>query len=570
MQRELCVCLVIITIGKCVIPVKGTTPNLLFFVADDLGYGDLGCFGNDTIRTPNIDRLAAQGVRLTQNLAADTLCTPSRAAFLTGRYPIRSGMSASHSVRAFMYTASAGGLPANETTFAEVAKSAGYTTALLGKWHQGWSLDRSDPEHHHPLNQGFDYFYGVPLTNMEDFMDPRVNGLLDHFPNVPFQLLVTFTLVTVSVWCLVRVRYVSLWLGVLGVTLAGLLCGGLYLSMVNMKLLNSFMFRNFDLVEQPIHLPSVTSKLVMESQQFLQARHADNTPFLLVVSWLHVHIALVTAPQFRGRSQHGLYGDAVEEMDWGVGQVLGTLDQLGFTDNTLVYFTSDHGGAPRLTDRTGRHVGGHNGPFKGSKGDGSTEGSFRVPGIVRWPGKVSAGHVIQEPISLMDMLPTVASLLHVPLPSGVTLDGKDMVPLLTGQTSVSPHGFLFHYCQDQVHAVRYRPEQGDKVWKLALREPNPANKGPVLRCDGAFHLDPPHLYDITLDPGETSPVDLQQHADIQRKMLLELRVHLKSVVPVPSQFTLRSLIWQPWKQPCCTFPKCSCQDKKFLGRFDDW
>nr|KAG5711997.1 hypothetical protein BaRGS_026438 [Batillaria attramentaria] len=185
----------------------------------------------------------------------------------------------------------------------------------------------------------------------------------------------------------------------------------------------------------------------MESQQFLQARHADNTPFLLVVSWLHVHTALVTAPQFRGRSQHGPYGDAVEEMDWGVGEVLDTLDRLGL--RTTPWSTS-----PLTTAGTQRRKTGWDALLAGAKLQSSPEGAIRVPGIVRWPGKVPAGHVIQEPVSLMDVLPTIAGLLHVPLPNGVTLDGKDLVPLLTGQTSVSPHEFLFHYCGIRVDAVR--------------------------------------------------------------------------------------------------------------------
>ncbi|KAK7504181.1 hypothetical protein BaRGS_00004485 [Batillaria attramentaria] len=542
-------------------------PNLLLFVTDDLGYGDLGCFGNTTIRTPNIDKLATEGVKLTHSTAAESLCTPSRAAFLTGRYPIRSGMTISGQLRVIVYTASAAGLPANETTFAEVAKSAGYTTALLGKWHLGWSLDRSDPEHCHPLNQGFDYFYGVPLSNMPDFEDGGDKVFVQRIPQTVFQTQVTFVILLLSVICLTRAQFLSLWCGVVVILVFLVIFGYMLFPMFNLKLLNSFMYRNYDLVEQPIHLPSITSKLVMESQQFLQARHADNTPFLLVVSWLHVHTALVTAPQFRGRSQHGPYGDAVEEMDWGVGQVLNTLDRLGLAHNTLVYFTSDHGGDSEGKDGMGRPNGGYNGPFRGAKMESSPEGAIRVPGIVRWPGKVPAGHVIQEPVSLMDMLPTIASLLHAPLPSGVTLDGKDLVPLLTGQTSVSPHEFLFHYCGDRVHAVRYRPRTGTVVWKLLLRDPPPS-----VDCSTARHLDPPQLIDLTSDPGEASPLDLdlKEHQEAMATMMAALREHERGVVHVPSQLTLTKSLWLPWKQPCCQFPACVCQDDKFRGMFDDW
>ena len=140
------------------------------------------------------------------------------------------------------------------------------------------------------------------------------------------------------------------------------------------------MCRNYDLVEQPVHLPSVTRKLVKESEDFLQARHEDSAPFLLLVSWLHVHTALATAPQFSGQSAHGPYGDAVQEMDWGVGQVMDMLERYGMASNTWVYFTSDHGGDILEKDGNGRITGGHNGIFSG--------GFFSLPpplSLSLWP-----------------------------------------------------------------------------------------------------------------------------------------------------------------------------------------
>ncbi|XP_053167338.1 arylsulfatase D-like isoform X5 [Hemicordylus capensis] len=139
-------------------------PNILLIMADDLGYGDLGCFGNDTIRTPNIDQLAKEGVKLTQHIAAASLCTPSRAAFLTGRYPIRSGMAATTERRVIARAGGTGGLPTNETTFAKLLQKQGYATGLIGKWHQGLNCESRNDHCHHPLNHGFDYFYGNPYT----------------------------------------------------------------------------------------------------------------------------------------------------------------------------------------------------------------------------------------------------------------------------------------------------------------------------------------------------------------------------------------------------------------------
>ncbi|KAL8576166.1 hypothetical protein ACOMHN_027821 [Nucella lapillus] len=544
-------------------------PNVVLIVADDLGYGDLGCFGNTTIRTPHLDKLATQGVKLTHSVAAASMCTPSRAAFLTGRYSIRSGMIASHPVRAYPFTAIAGGLPANETNIGDMAKKAGYHTAFLGKWHQGWSVDRSDPDHHHPLNQGFDYFYGIPLTNLPDFSDMYKGVFVSQFPDLTFQLILAFTLVLISTVCLVRVNYLPLWLGLLFILVAGLFCGYIHLGMYHAKLLNSFMFRNYDLVEQPIHLPSVTPKLVMESEEFLQARHEDHAPFLLIVSWLHVHTALETAPEFRGQSMHGPYGDAVEEMDWGVGQLMEMLERLGMEDSTLVYFTSDHGGATKSKDLMGRVTGGFNGPFSGGKGDGSTEGSFRVPALVRWPGQFPAGSVVTEPVSMMDVLPTLAELFHTDVTGGHVMDGKSLLSLLEGEVTVSPHEFLFHYCQDSVHAVTHRSRSGSKIWKLMFREPDPENRIMLLKCEKALHLDPPKLYELTSDPTASVPLSGEDHPQVVSAIVKAVRQHQDSVQEVPSQFTWWRMMWQPWNQPCCNFPACACEDEKFKGMFAD-
>ncbi|PVD24528.1 hypothetical protein C0Q70_15011 [Pomacea canaliculata] len=551
-------------------PGKRDTPNFLFFLADDLGYGDLGTFGNNTMPTPHLDRLAGEGVKLTHNIAAETVCTPSRAAFLTGRYPIRSGMAAAHPMRVFTSTFSAGGLPVSEVTFAELARQVGYRTAFLGKWHLGWSLDRSDPDHPHPLNHGFQYFYGVPLTNAKDFGDHNERMYLLMNPNLKSTLLTTFAVVAAVAGWLCYFNFIRKGHTVLIMFLAGLVCGVPYWLVNNMKLLNSFMYRNYEMVEQPIHLPSVTRKLVAESERFVRASHEAGQPFLLVVSWLHVQAAIATAPEFRGRSRYGPYGDAVMEMDWGVGRVVEVLDRLGLSRDTFVYFASDHGGNVNFTDWMGRQVGGYNWPFRGTKGQGSPEGAFRVPGIVRWPARIPAGQVIDEPVSLMDIAPTIADLLHVPLPSDRVMDGKSLVPLLTGETETSAHEFLFHYCQDEVHAVRYRPRTGNTVWKLSLREPRTFN--PELFdnfCADVIHLDPPRLYDITSDPAESTPLNSSQYPGVTNTMLFALADHKQSIVAVPNQFTLAKIVWIPWKQDCCNFPACSCEDELFQGMFLD-
>lgn len=570
-----------IGLGISIATVSGShqSPNVLLMMADDLGYGDLGCYGNQTLRTPSIDRLAKEGAKLTQSLAAASICTPSRAAFLTGRYPIRSGMAPPHFVRAAFLTASGTGLPASELTFAETAKEAGYSTALLGKWHLGWSEHKSDPNHMHPLNQGFDYFYGIPLTNMKDF-DPREEKAWRRSqPAVGWILASTCIMAVVCTYALVRLGS----LGRVGSAVAIVvmvtvicICGLVFWLIESLGLLNSYFYRNYSLVEQPIHLPSVMQKLVWEGEQFLEQRHKDGRPFLLFVSWLHVHTALATAPKFSGHSQHGPYGDAVEELDWGVGHLLTALDRLGMTNNTLVYFTSDNGGHLEESDYLGRRAGGYNGGLRGGKGHGAPDGGIRMPTLLRWPGKVKAGHVTDEPVSLMDVFPTIAHALNVKLPPGHVADGLDLLPLLSGQENVSPHAFLFHYCQDRIHAVRHRPRTGTSVFKLVLYEPG-YNLGKdhcnfLCHCNDAVALRLPKLYDMTSDPGELRPLsskDLKEYSDIVRSMQEAIVKHQESIVLVPNMFAHHKMFWRFWEQPICNFPKFQCEDAKFKDMFVD-
>ncbi|KAJ7410833.1 hypothetical protein BTVI_52162 [Pitangus sulphuratus] len=390
-------------------------PNILLFLADDLGIGDIGCYGNNSIRTPNIDRLAREGVKLTQHIAAASLCTPSRAAFLTGRYPIRSGMASSNRYRALQWNAGSGGLPANETTFARLLQQQGYTTGLIGKWHQGVNCESFNDHCHHPLNHGFDYFYGMPLTlrnNCQKNKPPDLDAALQDKLWLYSQIitLAVFTLTAGKLTDLISIR----WKTIACVTLVGgLFFISWYSSYGFVQYWNCILMRNHDVTEQPMKLERTAFLMLKEAISFIKRnRHG---PFLLFVSFLHVHTPLFTTSTFLGKSRHGLYGDNVEEMDWMVGKILDVLDEEGLKNHTFTYFASDHGGHLEAQNGSAQ-LGGWNGIYKGGKGMGGWEGGIRVPGIFRWPGVLPAGTVTDEPTSLMDIYPTVVHLAEGILP----------------------------------------------------------------------------------------------------------------------------------------------------------
>ena len=236
---------------------------------------------------------------------------------------------------------------------------------IIGKWHLGVSESKYNDNVFHPLNQGFDYYYGHILTNMKDFYNDGSSVLYDQRPNFNKTLLAIFLAITLPMYLLYKNRFVGaiiVWL-VLGLVLLGIFY--IWFSFNNFRILNSLLYRNFDLVEQPIKLESLTKRYTSESIEFLENVAKEDSPFLLVVSWDHVHTALITSKKFRGKSKHGRYGDTVEEMDYGTGLILDKLDELHLAENTLVYFTSDNG--PHLEEKgiNGEVDGGCAGPFKG-------------------------------------------------------------------------------------------------------------------------------------------------------------------------------------------------------------
>ncbi|XP_032535054.1 arylsulfatase H-like isoform X4 [Chiroxiphia lanceolata] len=548
-------------------------PNFLLILADDLGIGDVGCYGNDTIRTPNIDGLAKEGVRLNQHIAAAAVCTPSRAAFLTGRYPIRSGMASSTQQQVLFWNGCSGGLPPNETTFARILQQQGYSTALIGKWHMGVNCKTRRDHCHHPLNHGFDYFYGMPFTLLNECQgtdDPELAKSLQDTYWLYTQM------ITLAVFTLVIGKLANFFPVKWKIIICLAICDLLYFlswfsSYGFTKYWNCILMRNHDITEQPMNLNRIASNMLREAVTFIKRN--KHRPFLLFVSLLHVHTPLTTTEKFQGRSRHGLYGDNVEEMDWMVGRLLNVIDKESLKNTTLIYFASDHGGSLEAHRRNSQ-LGGWNGIYKGGKGMGGWEGGIRVPGIFKWSGVLPVGIVIDEPTSLMDIFPTVVHLAGGAVPQDRVIDGRTLLPLLRGKVRHSGHEFMFHYCGVFLHAVRWHQKDSGTVWKAHYTTPvfQPEASGACFRrgicpCfgDGVTHHDPPLLFNLSQDPSEANPLsaDTEPLFDtVMRRIRKAVEEHRKTLTPVPQQLSPYNNIWKPWLQPCCgTFPFCWCHEE---------
>jgi arylsulfatase A len=395
-------------------------PNLVVIFIDDLGYGDIGPFGSKLNRTPHLDRMAAEGLKLTSFYAAP-VCSVSRAQLMTGCYGARV------SVPGVYFPAGPEGLHPQEDTIADLVKPQGYATMCIGKWHLG------DQPDFLPTKQGFDHYFGIPYSN-----DMQRKSQETRQAVVP----------------LVRDDKVA------------------------------------ELLTDEAQA-TVTERYTDEAVKFIR-EHRDG-PFFLYFPHTAVHTPLAPGAAFQGKSANGRFGDWVEEVDASVGRVLDTLRESKLDQNTLVIFTSDNG--PWLVK--GKD-GGVAGPLRGGKGS-TWEGGVRVPTIAWWPGRIAAGKTCDAVTGTIDLLPTLVNLAGGTLPAGRMIDGRDVAPLLLGQTTRSPREAHYYFSGYSLQAVRQGP------WKLAITgQPEATGQGP-------------RLYNLDDEIGEQTNV-AAQHLDIVQRL----------------------------------------------------
>jgi arylsulfatase A-like enzyme len=426
-------------------------PNIILINFDDLGYGDFEPYGMVGVPTPNINRLAREGLRLTNFNTAQAVCTTSRAALLTGCYPNRLGLHGALPPWAKI------ALNPQEETIASLLKTKGYQTAILGKWHLG-----SHPAYY-PARYGFDAYFGIPYSN--DMWPVHYDGTPVTDPANG------------------RSKYPPLPL-----------------------IEGEKTVRIIRTLEDQAQL---TSSLTERAVSFISQN--KKKPFFLYLAHPMPHVPLAASARFRGKSEAGLLGDVLMELDWSVGEVMRALDQEKLSSRTLLIVTSDNG--PWLL--FGDHAG-SSGGFKEGK-QTTWEGGTRVPCLIRWPGKVAAGGVSGQLLTNMDILPTVVELTGA-APPKKKIDGLSFAALLLGKTDQGPRKvFYYYYDRNNLRAVR----QGN--WKLVLPHTSNAIAKGTPGKDGfpgrnATEEVGQGLYNLTLDPGEQFNVQ-ELYPEMVRKLL---------------------------------------------------
>lgn len=461
--------------------VAATPPNIVFILADDLGYGDLACYNPDSIiPTPNLNKLASEGMRFTDAHSPATVCTPTRYSLLTGRMCFRTGRS-----RVFSGVGGPCLIEKDRLTLPAILKTKGYSTALFGKWHVGMSffdkegerisdqglkgvkqIDYSRPVGGSPIEFGFDEFYGTVCCPTTDWLYAYIDG--DRIPVPPTN--------QIDKSKLPRHPYAN-------------------------DCRPGMIAPNFD-------LEKVDLVFLEKSKAFLkeQVKKSPGKPFFLMHSMQAVHLPSFPAKQFQGKSGSGPHGDFIYQMDWIVGELMKTIESLEIAENTIVMFGSDNGPeVPSVIAMRRDH--GHDGakPWRGVKRD-QWEGGHRTPFIVKWPGVVKPGSTTDEIVSLTDVFATCAKTVGAKFPANAGEDSFDLSPVLQGEKRKKP---IRPYLLQQTFAMKLSIRQGD--WKYIDHKGSGGNNYEKENewSMGQFAIRdtdpkaPGQLYNLKEDPGET-------------------------------------------------------------------
>ncbi|XP_074975307.1 arylsulfatase G isoform X2 [Caretta caretta] len=435
-------------------------PNFIVILADDVGWGDLGANWAETKDTPNLDQMAAEGMRFVDFHSAASTCSPSRASLLTGRLGIRNGVTHNFAVT------SVGGLPLNETTLAEVLKEAGYITGVIGKWHLGHS------GLYHPSFRGFDYYFGIPYSHdMGCTETPGYN--LPPCPACPRHSATT----SQGRDCYTKVALP--------------------------------LFENITIIQQPVNLTGLAAEYAEKATQFIQRASESGRPFFLYLALAHMHVPLVLAQPPSSSSFPGPYRASLREMDALVGRIKDKVDGCG-KENTFLWFTGDNGPWAQKCELAG-NVGPFSGAWQRQRGGSAAkqttwEGGHRVPALAYWPGRIPANVSSVALLSTTDIFPTLVSLAKASLPPNRRFDGSDVSEILFGQ-SHQGHKTLFH-----PNSGAAGKDGEIKALRLAQYKAFYTTGG-AKACDGSIgleeHHQPPLIFNLDHDIQEQVPLDMK-------------------------------------------------------------
>eukprot|EP01005_Ploeotia_sp_CARIB1_P001624 NODE_53_length_1964_cov_569.356015_g52_i0.p1 GENE.NODE_53_length_1964_cov_569.356015_g52_i0~~NODE_53_length_1964_cov_569.356015_g52_i0.p1 ORF type:complete len:503 (-),score=88.00 NODE_53_length_1964_cov_569.356015_g52_i0:373-1881(-) len=481
-------------------------PNFIVVYGDDIGYGDLNVYGHPTSSTPNLDRMALEGMRFVQFYSAAPICSPSRTSLMTGRLFPRAGIFSGHwnSTRstgsAVFNPESVGGLPMDEVTMANIFSDNGYATGGLGKWHLGIGKDG----HYLPIHRGFQSYFGIPMTQNECVSKPRLNP--ERFGPCPI-------------------------------------------------------FHNETIAVQPADVPDIDAKYVNNAKDFITNNR--DRPFFFYFASHHTHLPQFASKRFLNTTRRGLFGDSLAEVDWSVGEILQHLRDLQLDTNTLVVFSADNG--PELADFD---LGGSAGPLRCGKGT-TYEGGMRVPAIFWWPGVIPPNTLQYNIASTLDISMTMFSLAGIQnkLPPNTFNDGMDITPMLKNVNATAVRDIMFYYAGHLLLAVRWRSWKIHR-WTTGAGNCNGYFDDVCWTRKLSWH-DPPLLYNVEQDPPERVSLLGDKYAWIHQKFHEIMVEHNRTMTFKPSEMDKGNDVnYIPCCNPGCKpFPKCchcTTEEQPFL------